>query len=151
MAERRSSILRSEELAVQLEDLLTLRNWTRKDWAEQATLGVSTINRMLDPYDPKGVSRSAFASATEILVQNPSQRNKLFRLAGLPIPIRSNRTTGSFTLQVAAVISAYHLNPENQAILEQEILAHAKTVGTLLEQAQSGQLVIPKRHRRLIP
>ncbi len=146
------SILRNHDLNDHLEALLLQRGWGRRDWAKEALVGVTTIHRIFDPEDPKGVSKRLFVGAIEILTPDSSQRNKLVRLAGLPIPIRPRTgTTDPFAIRMAEIVGSYDLNPNNRDVLENELLSHAKTVGTILEQVQKSQplSVSARRHLHL--
>lgn len=154
MAERTErnnrSITRSPELSEELDSFLVHRGWSHAEWANRSHVGQATVGRIFNLEDPKRVSRITFKRMVTALIPDSSLRNDILQLAGVPTTFKGGGTFGN---KINGVINRFDLSPANRRVLEQELLAHAKTFGTILEQAQKGKTltISAKRHLRQLP
>ncbi len=143
--ERSRSITKSPELNEELDALLIQRGWSRNDWAQEAHVGVTTVGRVFDLEDPKGVSNRLFLKMASVLATNDEDKVAALRLAGLPVPLHSQL---SFATMLTEEINKFELTPPNRRVLEQEVLAHTRLIGRMLEVAQEGRLPFNLERRR---
>lgn len=130
-------IIRNPELIEQIEALRTLKHLSRSQLAKEAGIGLTTMDRIYHPEDPKGVSKERFTKVVVALTDDPQQRMALLRSAGMALA--GIDYSGSFAQRVNQEIEGLNLNTANQVLLEEFVLSQIQIVGGSLREAQQMQ------------
>ncbi|OGE33949.1 hypothetical protein A3J19_00705 [Candidatus Daviesbacteria bacterium RIFCSPLOWO2_02_FULL_41_8] len=140
------SIYRSPQLTKAFTDIRLGHGLSVRTLANQVHVGVSTVDRILNPNDRKGVSWDTFSRVVLGLTNNEEERDLLRNLAESS-PVFNNYIS-PFAQRVDRAVEKLGLSQTSRALLQSLILRQISMIGGALQEVESTSRAHPQEDQR---